>query len=272
MMHGPMAPSLLSVHAFAVAATLAPADAERIFAPAAARIKVTKTLVIVRYGPTSWAVAHDFGALVFVDVPEAERKRVLAQVVGRVGSGPRPPAEETFSVELAPGATPSALFDRVIVGDLDARTIELISLVIGQSVGMEYYEDDVDLLVGEIVGMSQGLAATGRFRARARELLAFVGRAMTTRTQVVYTLALLDAPVIVWDSEALDRVYRDLRVALAIEDRYRGLDQKLAIIRDNLELLVDLTRHRRSTVLEVAVIVLIAVEIVLATVQLVGGR
>jgi len=267
-----MTASLLSVHAFAVAATLSPADAERIFAPGAERIKVTKTLAVVRYGRTSWGVAHDFGALVFIDVPDAEQKRVLADVVAKVGSGPRPPVEETFSVELRPGATPSALFDRVIAGDLDARTIELVSLVIGQSVGMEYYEDDVDQLVGEIVGMSQALAATGRFRARSRELLAFVGRAMTTRTQVVYTLALLDAPGIVWDSEALDRVYRDLRVSFAIEDRYRGLDQKLTIIRDNLELLVDLTRHRRSTVLEVSVIALIAVEIVLATVQLLGGR
>ena len=267
-----MATSILSVHAFALAATLSPGDAERIFSPAAERVKVTKTLAVVRYGPTSWAVAHDFGALVFVDVPEDERKRVLTQVVAKVGTGPRPPVEETFFVELHPGATPSALFDRVIVGELDARSIELISLVIGQSVGMEYYEDDVDQLVGEIVGMSQGLAVTGRFRARGRELLAFVGRAMTTRTQVVYTLALLDAPVIVWDSEALDRVYRDLRVAFAIEDRYRGLDQKLAIIRDNLELLVELTRHRRSTALEVAVIVLIVVEIALSLVQFLGGR
>ena len=271
-MIAPMPSSLLSVHAFAVAATLPLAAAEQFFAPEAERVKVTKTLVVVRYGPTSWAVAHDFGALVFVDVPEDERKRVLALLVAQVGSGPRPPAQETFAVEVRPGAIPSALFDRVIAGDLDARTVELISLVIGQSVGMEYYEDDVDQLVGEIVGMSEGLASTGRFRARARELLAFVGRAMTTRTQVVYTLALLDAPVIVWDSEALDRVYRDLRVSFGIEDRYRGLDQKLAIIRDNLELLVDLTRHQRSTFLEVAVIVLILVEIVLAAVQLFGGR
>jgi uncharacterized Rmd1/YagE family protein len=95
---------------------------------------------------------------------------------------------------------------------------------------------------------------------------------MTTRTHVVYTLALLDAPGIVWDSEALDRVYRDLRIAFSIEDRYRGLEQKLTILRDNLELLVDLTRDRRSTVLEVSVIVLIVVEIGLATVQLVGGH
>jgi uncharacterized Rmd1/YagE family protein len=267
-----MAPALLSAHAFAVAATLSPGDADRIFAPDAERVKVTKTLAVVRYGATSWAVVHDFGAIVFVDVAETERRRVLAEVVAKVGTGPRPPAEETFSVEIRPGAIPSALFDRIVVGDLDARTIELLSLVIGQSVGMEYYEEDVDLLVGELVGMSQGLAATGRFRARARELLAFVGRAMTTRTQVVYTLALLDAPGIVWDSEALDRVYRDLRIAFSIEDRYRGLDQKLTIIRDNLELLVDLTRDRRSTVLEVSVIVLIVVEIGLATVQLLGGH
>jgi hypothetical protein len=45
-----MAPTLPSVHAFAVAATLPPSDADRIFAPTAERVKVNKTLAVVRCG------------------------------------------------------------------------------------------------------------------------------------------------------------------------------------------------------------------------------
>src|SRR5262249_23598492 len=107
-------------------------------------------------------------------------------------------------------------------------------------------------------------ADSGRFRARSRELLSFVGRGMVTRTQVIHTLALLDAPAATWDDETLDRLHRELRVSFAIEDRYRGLDHKLRMLQDNLELLLDLTRHTRSIVLELAVIVLIATELVLA--------
>jgi len=181
-----------------------------------------------------------------------------------LSSEARPPLVENFTVELDPASPCKVFFDRVVLNDLDARAVELLSLVVAQSVGMEYHEDEVDDLIGEIDRVSRRLAETGRFRARSRELLSFVGRGMVTRTQVVHTLALLDAPAVTWDDETLDRLYRELRLSFDIEDRYRGLDHKLRVIQDNLELLVDLTRHTRSILLELAVIVLIAIELVLA--------
>ncbi|XYI03799.1 RMD1 family protein [Sorangium sp. So ce1128] len=254
----------LGVEAYAIAGTVLPRDVQGLFGSDAERIKVTKTVVVVRYAEHSWAVAHDFGVLVFVGVPAAERQRVLDALLSSSGAETQPPLGESFLVELRPGSEPSAHFDRVVVGELDARTVELVALAIGQSVGMEYYEDNVDRLITQFEQTSQRLANSGRFRGNSRELLCFIGRGMTTRTQVVHTLALLDAPAIAWDSEPLDRLYRDLRASFAIEDRYRALDQKLHMIQDNLELLVDLVQHRRSQLLEVAVVALIVIEIVLA--------
>ena len=255
--------TFLPVHAYAFAATISPRDLDRLFPAHAERVKVAKTHVVVRYGATRWAVMHDFGALVFVDVPESERKDVVDALL-RFRAEARPPLVETFAVELSPGAPAKVHFDRVVLPELDARAVELLSLVVAQSVGMEYYEDEVDRLIGEIDRFSRRLAETGRFRGRSRDLLSFVGRGMVTRTEVVHTLALLDAPAVTWDDEALDRLYRELRASFAIEDRYRGLDHKLRVLQDNLELLVDLTRHTRSVLLEIAVIFLIATELILA--------
>jgi uncharacterized Rmd1/YagE family protein len=254
----------LTVEAIAIAGTLPPKSVEALFAPEVERVKRSKTTVIVRYAEQSWAVAHDFGVLVFIGVPQEEQRRVIERLPKVTERETRPPLAESFLVELAPGSTPSAQFDRVLLSELDARSVELVALAIGQSVGMEYYEDNVDELVAELESTSRRLAETGRFSGKNRELLSFIGRGMTTRTQVIHTLSLLDAPAIAWDNEALDRLYRDLRQTFAIEDRYRALDQKLSMIRDNLELLVDLSQHRRSVLLEVAVIGLIGIELLLA--------
>jgi required for meiotic nuclear division protein 1 len=263
-----MAAQILPVDAFAIASTVTIKQVATYFSGDAERIKVSKTTVVVRYDATAWAVAHDFGVLVFIgNIPKAERDSVLDHLLATAEGETRPPLAESFSVELDATATPAAEFNRVVLPELDARSAELVALAIGQSVGMEYYEETVDELVSQLARSSRQLADSGRFRSNNRELLRFIGRGMTTRTQVVHTLSLLDAPALAWDSEELDRLYRDLRLSFAFEDRYRALDQKLHMIQDNLELLVDLAQHKRSVLLEVAVIGLIAAEIVLAIVR-----
>lgn len=258
----------IAVEAFAIAGTVLPKSAEALFAPEAERVKVSKTTVIVRYAACSWAVAHDFGVLVFIGVPAGEKRRVLDRLLAATGDVKQPTVLESFLIELLPGSVPAVQFDRVLLPELDARSVELVALAIGQSVGMEYYEDSIDQLVNELEHIARKLANTGRFRSRNRQLLSFIGRGMTTRTQVVHTLSLLDAsPALAWDNEALDRLYGNLRLSFAIEDRYRAFDQKLRMIQDNLELLVDLSQHKRSVLLEVAVIVLIAMEMILAIVR-----
>lgn len=263
-----MTSTLLPVEAFAIASTVSIKQIATYFSAAAERVKVSKTLLVMRYGPASWAVAHDFGVLVFVgEVPQGEREAVLRHLLAGVEGETRSPLAENFTVELRAGSTPSAEFDRVVLPELDARNVELLALAIGQSVGMEYYEESVDGLVSQLARSTRELAESGRFRGRNREILRFVGSAMTTRTQVIHTLSLLDAPALAWDNEALDRLYRDLRASFAFEDRYRALDLKLKMIQDNLELLVDLAQHRRSVLLEAAVLGLIALEVVMALVR-----
>jgi uncharacterized Rmd1/YagE family protein len=257
----------IEVAAFAIASTVPIKQLEVIFEPALERVRVNKTSLVLRYDPQSWVVAHDFGVMVFIGVPEAERKRVMDRLLALCQRETRPPLLENFLVELRPGSRPSALFDRVVLAELDVRSVELVALVIGQSMGMEYYEDNVDELVAQLESASRRLAESGRVSGKSRDLLALIGRGMTTRTQVVHTLSLLDSPAVAWDDEGLDRLHRDLRLAFAIEDRYRSLDQKLHMIQDNLELLVDLAQHRRSLLLEGAVLALIAIELVLAFVR-----
>jgi len=261
-----LAPAELTfaVEAFAIASTAPIRQVEPYFAVEAERVKVSKTTLIVRYPDGGWGVAHDFGVLVFIGVAAAERERVSQLLHATCEAEPRPPLLESFLVELAPGQPPRAKFDRVVLPQLDVQSVELVALAVGQSVGMEYYEDNVDQLVIQLERVSRRLAESAKLSDKNRDLLRLIGRGMTMRTQVVHTLALLDAPALAWDDEGLDRLYRDLRASFAIEDRYRALDQKLHMIQDNLELMVDLAQHRRSVLLEVAVIGLILAELLLA--------
>jgi uncharacterized Rmd1/YagE family protein len=253
---------LVEVCSYAVSATVQPKAVEALFAPEAERVRRTKTVVVVRYGPRSWAVAHDFGALVFLGVPQPERDRVIKALLAQVGPEPRPPLEETFSVEIGPEG-PTVRFDRVVVPELDLKVVEIIALVVAQSVAMEYYEGDLDALVEALEQRSRLLATEGALRGSVREMMRFIGRGMTIRSQVIHTLSLLESPGATWENEALDRLYRGLRTSFEIEERYRALDHEIRIVQDNLALLVDMVRQRRYTMLEVTVAVFVVAETLL---------
>jgi uncharacterized Rmd1/YagE family protein len=259
------------VRAFAVSATLQPRAVAGLFAPGVDRVKLTKTIAVARYGATGWAVAHDFGAVVFVGVGEPECARVMKALVAQLASEPRAPLEETFAVQVVPGATASVRFDRVVVRELDVRVVEILALVVAQSVSMEYYEGDVDALVGALEERSRTLARDGTLHGSPRALLKFIGRGMTMRTRVVHTLSLLDSPGATWDDEPLDRLYRGLRTLFEIDERYRALDHELRIVQDNLALMVDMVRQRRLILLEVAVVVFVAAELLVLVGQVVLG-
>ena len=201
-----MATVIYPVQAYAIAATLRPRDVASYFDTTAIQVKMTKTQLVVQYADQRWGVAYDFGALVFINIDAGERDRVLKQLLARVGPEPHPPLVDDFVVEVRPGSAPSVSFDRVVVGELTQPMLELIALIVAQSVAMEYYEEDVEHILGRLDKLSTRLAEDGGFRGSTRELIQFIGQGMATRNQVVHTLSLLDEPPMVWESETYDRV------------------------------------------------------------------
>lgn len=264
-----MSAHAVPVHAYGFSGTLRPKDAATLFA--GAELRISKTWALVRVGDARWISLHDFGAIVFFDVPEAEREAFVARVLETLPKEPHPPIVDDFLVEIGQGP-PRATFDRATVPDFEPGTLEVIALVLAQSVAMDYYEEDVQALHTDVDALAQDLAEQGRVRRNHRALARHIGAMLRTRNQIVMTLSLLDAPAPTWEAEPLDLLHRALRGAFEIEDRYRTLDQKMRLLQDNLEVVIGLSQHRRSAQLELVVIALIALEIGLAVFERLGHR
>jgi uncharacterized Rmd1/YagE family protein len=263
-----MPETFVPVRAFAFSATVQPKAVADIFPPSVERVRVTKTIAVLRYAPHAWVVVHDFGAVVFVGVETGECERMTREVLSKVGEGPKAKFEETFAVQVAPNEKPGVRFDRAVVPELDARTASIVTLVVAQSVAMEYYESDLDALVAELEKRSKHLATEGRLHGSARALTRFIGEGMMMRSEIIHTLSLLESPGVTWEDEALDRLYRELRATFEIDERYRALDHELRIVQDNLALMVDMARQRRFEVLEIIVAVFVTMETLLFLGQL----
>jgi uncharacterized Rmd1/YagE family protein len=249
------------VHAYGFAGTLRPKEAaEDLGTPK----RVTKTCALAALGGDGFAVAYDFGAVVFFDVPAAEREAVLARILARLPPEPHAPLVDDYRLDVRAGAALDVGFDRATVAALDESVLELVGLVLAQSVAMDYYDEDVALLFQQVDAFASELALRGKLPSSRRELVRFVGRAVAMRNRVLLTLSLVDAPPVTWEKEVSDRLYRALRTTFEIGDRYRAFEHKLHLIQENLEIFVDLVHERRSVALELTVIALIVVELLLA--------
>jgi uncharacterized Rmd1/YagE family protein len=235
-----------------------------------ARVRLSKDQVVAEYAPDKLAVAFDFGALVFVNVSAEERARVIGAITRDFArEEPHAPLEEDFLVETRPDAPAEGEvhFDRVVIRELGAPAAELITLLLAQSVSIDYYDADLHEILGTLDKRTARVARTGRIGWSTRDLTRFVGETMITKNGVIAALAVLDKPAATWESEALDKLYRDLRAMLEIDERFKALEYKLRTIQDTLELLLEMQQTRRGLILEAAIVVLIVFEIVLSLIE-----
>jgi uncharacterized Rmd1/YagE family protein len=226
-----------------------------------------KDRLVAPMGDGAWALAYDFGSIVFVGVPAAQQVPLVTAIASLLKDEPRPPLTEHFLVET--GAPLQVQFDRVIVPELGLEIVDIVALIIAQSVAMDYYALDVDKIDEETERIAKQLHSEGRIPGRVKKLVQFIGECMETRNEIISTLALFDKPDVTWEKESLDKLWNDLYRMLELDDRYKALEAKLRMYQDNLTVLVDLTRQRTTMTLEIVVVVLILLEIVVMVWQIV---
>ena len=208
--------------------------------------------------------AYPFGAVVLHDLPEAERGAVLARLrAARPKLTPETVREE-FVVREQPGARTRLVDGVLVVGRFTTERASVVSLVVAQSAAMEYYERIVERLFVRTNALVERLQARGDVSLRTRPLHRFIGEAIGIRTEVLSVLHLLDKPDATWDDPEMDRIYGDLKEEFDLTDRYEALEQKVRSVQETLELVLGVARDRRLIFLELAIGLLILLELVLA--------
>jgi uncharacterized Rmd1/YagE family protein len=168
---------------------------------------------------------------------------------------------EEFS--LVEGRSPSVEFRRVVVDGLTYEKIQIISLVLAQSTALDAYEKIVESVLDKSGTFTELLEKEGKIGRKTTDLVKFIGFCLNTKQKVISSTYLLDTPDPTWEDATLESLYKQMAEMFEIRDRFRTLEYKLRTLQDTLEILSDLSRSQRALYLEIAVVVLIAVEIVI---------
>lgn len=218
-----------------------------------------------RFSDESYVFIYNFGAVVFFNVADDVQKTVLEKIKQTyVPQVPGYTTTDTFSVEVTGEDKHEVGFNKVVIKDLSYQKARLISMVVAESAALEYFELIVDDLLERTRQISDSLRTKGKLIKETKQLIKFIGFCLVTKQDIIANLYVVDAPDEVWEDQVLDRLYNDLKRMFEIETRYRVLDYKLKLIQESVEIIVDLSKSVRENILEVTIIVLIAIELLVA--------
>src|SRR5678815_3316404 len=211
---------------------------------------------------------YPFGAIVFRDVPSADRDAELGRLARARPGLTSATVIEDFAVREDPGSKAMVSAGALTLDKLTAERATVIALTVAQSAAMEYYERIVEEMFGRTRRIVDRLEVKGSVPVRTRPLHRFIGAAISTRNEVLSILHLLDKPDEAWDDPLMDRIYDELRAEFDLVDRYQALELKLRSVQEALELVLDVARDRRLVLLEGAIVLLIVFEILLSLLRL----
>jgi len=231
-------------------------------------IRWSKTQFVVEFNHDQLLYVFDFGALVFINIPNIEREPIVSSFDTKLSHEPHPPLRESFLVEVRQGATVEVAFDRVVVPNIAAGTLDVIATVLAQSVALDYYDEDVQEILDRIGNVAREVASKGRPLGNTSDFVKFVGAAIASQVEMISSISLLDKPDLTWENEDADKLHDKLRSILEISERYKALEIKLSTIRDSLQTLIEFSQSRRMLFLEASVVVLILLEIILSIMKL----
>lgn len=157
---------------------------------------------------------------------------------------------------------------QILLADNDEARLTLVAIVLARSVVMSRDEELVSQAFDHIAPLVEGLRQTGRTRFPIRQAMRLVGQVLAARHRVMARVQADERPDVLWDNPELDRLYARLEAEYELDDRAEVLERKFVALGDFAEVLLDIIQDKRAFRLELAIIVLIAFEILLALINM----
>jgi len=221
-------------------------------------------------GDHGFVAVFRYGVVVLIGLSPLEEDEVLRALEPRVVR-PLPPPwdEESLTVQVGvdgeEGVWPDGL---VQIRAAAPAQLLVVADTLAKSAALAYDEGQVAAVVDAIEPFADALASAGRTPGGRGAMLKLIGRALQVRHRVTGRVAVHEKPDVLWDRPDLERLYARLEDEYEIVERAEALDRKLAVVGETATALTDLIDTQRALGLELAVALLIVVEIVLAAVQL----
>lgn len=222
-----------------------------------------------RTGENGIAALFRYGVAVLVGMSPLEEDDLARQLDPRIVGKVLRREEEIVQIEVAPDKddqiTPAGV---IVVKALTTEHTLLIADALATSVILAHDERNVAKVFDVIEPLARELAEHGRTLGGRRAILKHIGNALLVQHRVSGLVAVAEKPDVLWERPDLEKFYVRLEDEYELKERADLLTRKLTVITDTAKALADLIDTQRSLRLEQIIVVLIAIEIIVAGYQI----
>jgi uncharacterized Rmd1/YagE family protein len=216
---------------------------------------------------TGAAFVFRYGVLVLFGASAEVERQLVAELMEHVIEPASSPELETAWIEIGADSDENVSADgHIRLREATPERLLLTATVLARSVVLARDESRIDEEFDRIEPLVNDLRTHGRARLPIRRVMQHIGGVLATQHRVVGRARIGEKPDLLWDHPELDRLYGHLEVEFELGDRARAIERKLEVIGDAADVLLNLVLDKRTFRLEVAVVVLIAFEIVVSLV------
>lgn len=208
------------------------------------------------------AFAFRWGAVTLIGGTAAQQATLLDALRPRVTAPLPEPVEERAELRL--GAAEDGIDPRgtILLKDPSLPRLALVADALAKSAALAHQETTLTGTIEAMEPFVAALAATGRLAASTRALQRTIGAALSARSRATTRVQADDKPDLLWDHPELERLFERLVDEFELVERSAALDRKLALIGEATTTLLTLVQSRRTYVVEIAIVLLILIEVV----------
>ncbi|GER58242.1 RMD1 family protein [Patiriisocius marinus] len=208
-----------------------------------------------------YVYVFQFGIISYFNVSSSEILNIESQLSPFIKGNVEGDLSEDIDVSVKENIQ-KVSFDKVVIPTMNDEMIRLIMLHTSQSVALDRYSDITEQLLEEASVHTKSLELRGKLNISSSKLKKYIGRTLNIKNSIYENLYIFDSPEATWQDEQLAKLDIELKQTFDLKNRYRNIQDRITIIKENLELFKDIWNHRESSMLEWIIIILIVIEVI----------
>ena len=210
---------------------------------------------VFKTNKNGYLIVYNFGVLVqFNDTSEDDISTLLTTNI-----------RDDYQVKR--GKRLRATDNYIVVPKVNLDIVRQISLILAESVALDYYESIAEDILNRNLEFSRELKTTGRCPKKTKELYKFIGHCSTIRQEILNNLYIGDLPDSAWDDPELEKIFKSLSNVFDLQNRVKTINQILNSVHQTNSEMIGLIHNKKAAFLELTIIGLFLFEIIINLVE-----